>query len=101
MWETNIYRRMLKVHQAQISIIFEASVLLRNFKICLRHGGQVQSYFKCPLPQFQIYINMNWTIKITPLNFVQFLQVQCFDYSFPLSPYLLSSAFSSNLTISI
>ena len=60
MWATNDYKRMLKVRQAPISMMFKASALLWNFKICLGHGGQVQSYFNCPPPDLETYIiNMN------------------------------------------
>ena len=56
-WSTNDYKRMLKVRQAPVSLMFKTSALPWNFKVCLGHGGQAQAYFNCPPPSLETYLN--------------------------------------------
>ena len=52
------YKRGLKLRQVPISLMYKAAALLLNFKACLNHGGQVQSYFKCKPPTLEEYIKL-------------------------------------------
>lgn len=42
MWTIQNYKRMLKVIQAPVSLMYKAAVLLWNFKVCMQHGRQTQ-----------------------------------------------------------
>lgn len=59
MWSSQDFKRMLKVRDAPISIMYKASALLWNFKVCLQHGGQVQTAFEVDPPTIDRYLQTN------------------------------------------
>lgn len=59
MWTSQDYKRMLKVRKARVSLMYIGAALLWNFKVCLQHGGEVQSYFCCPPPSLSRYLEQN------------------------------------------
>lgn len=58
MWTSQDYKRMLKVRQAPISLMYKGAALLWNIKICLQNGGQTQHFFKCAPPSLQRYLQI-------------------------------------------
>lgn len=56
MWSSQDYTRMLKVRKAPVALMYKGAALLWNFKVCLQHGGEVQSFFSCTPPTLQRYL---------------------------------------------
>lgn len=52
------FARKLQVRKAPIAVLYICSVLLWNFKTCLRHGGLVPSKFQCVPPSLETYCTM-------------------------------------------
>ena len=59
MWSSQDYKRMLKVRAAPISLMYKAAALLWNFKVCLQHGGQVQTKYDVDPPTLSRYLRAN------------------------------------------
>lgn len=56
-WSIKDYPRTLRIQQAPILLLHITSVILLKFKMRMYSGGQVQSYFNCPLLPFQRYLH--------------------------------------------
>ena len=50
------FHRKLVISKAPYAMSYVLSVLLRNFKTCLGHGGINPEYFQCAPPSFDRYI---------------------------------------------
>ena len=44
---THNFSRKLSVRKMPIAVLYICAVLLRNFKACLKHGGQAPNFFNC------------------------------------------------------
>lgn len=64
------------MREAPIALMYKSAALPWNFKVCLEHGGEVQSYFSCPPPSFEDYISFGTNLNLT------FLQVPRVTKSF-------------------
>lgn len=58
MWSSQDFKRMLKVRQAPVSLMYLGAALLWNIKVCMQHGGQVQQHFGCPPPTLDRYLRI-------------------------------------------
>lgn len=54
-WTLQDLYRALKVRKAPVSLAYKAAALLRNFKVCIHGGGEVQSFFSCALLSHPTY----------------------------------------------
>lgn len=55
-WTSQDFARNLKVLHAPISMLYKASALLWNFRMCMYSGGQVRKRFDVEPPTFDEYI---------------------------------------------
>lgn len=53
------FNRLLMVRKSPVAMMYKASAVLWNFKLCIHHGGQVSSYFACLPPSNEDFL---WTI---------------------------------------
>lgn len=54
---SNDFRRQLKVRKAPIALMYRASAVLWNMKVCMNHGGEVSTYFQCTPPTLDQYLD--------------------------------------------
>ena len=52
------FPRQLKVLLLPAGLLYKVAVLLVNFRCCL-YGSQTSTYFSCPPPAIDIYLDMN------------------------------------------
>ena len=56
LWSSQDFKRNLKVRMAPISLLYKTAALLTNFKVCMKHGGQVSEYFQCDPPSLERHL---------------------------------------------
>lgn len=56
-WTSQDFSRNLKVRKAPIALLYRASALLLNFRMCFYGGGQVGEMFELDPPTIDHYIN--------------------------------------------
>ena len=59
LWKSQEFKRNLKVMKAPISLLYKASALLMNFRICYYNGGQIKSQYNIRAPSIEEYLNNN------------------------------------------
>lgn len=57
-WLSQDYKRLLKVRQSPIALLYISAALLQNIKMCMGHGRQIVSYFACKPPSLERYLTL-------------------------------------------
>lgn len=54
---SKILLRQLRVQKAPTAFMYRASAVLWTIKVCMKRGGDVYIYFRCPTPPFDQYLH--------------------------------------------